>query len=45
VADLMIASIAHVSRLPLYTTNPADYHGLEELVSVVAVDRPPVVVS
>jgi predicted nucleic acid-binding protein len=40
VADLMIASIAIVNRLPLYTTNPGDYLGLEELVTVVALPRP-----
>jgi hypothetical protein len=26
--------------LSLYTTNPADYEGLERLISVVAVTRP-----
>jgi predicted nucleic acid-binding protein len=39
-ADLMIASIAVVYRLPLYTTNPHDFVGLEELVTVKAVRRP-----
>jgi predicted nucleic acid-binding protein len=40
VADLMIASIAIVHRLPLYTTNPDDFAGLEMLVAIVAVPRP-----
>ncbi|MBL7255422.1 type II toxin-antitoxin system VapC family toxin [Paractinoplanes lichenicola] len=40
VADLMIASIAAVNRLPLYTTNPGDFVGLEQLLTVVAVPRP-----
>ncbi len=40
VADLMIASVALVNRLSLYTTNPDDFAGLEDLVTVVAVRRP-----
>ena len=40
VADLMIASIAAANRLPLYTTNPGDFAGLDRLVNVVAVARP-----
>ncbi|MFQ6228708.1 type II toxin-antitoxin system VapC family toxin [Nocardia sp. NPDC002869] len=40
IADLMIASIALAEDLPLYTTNPDDFRGLEELVTVVAVARP-----
>lgn len=40
VADLMIASIAAANRLPLYTTNPADFVGLDRLVQVIAVPRP-----
>jgi len=39
-ADLMIASIAAVNRLPLYTTDPGDFVGLDQLVNVVAVPRP-----
>ena len=39
-ADLMIASIAAANRLPLYTTNPGDFAGLDRLVKVVAVARP-----
>ena len=40
VADLMIASIAVAEQLTLYTTNPADFAGLDGLLSVVAVTRP-----
>ena len=40
VADLMIASISAANRLPLYTTNPSDFVGLDRLVTVVAVPRP-----
>lgn len=40
VADLMIASVAAANRLPLYTTNPDAFAGLDGLVSVVAVPRP-----
>lgn len=40
VADLMIASIAAANRLPLFTTNPADFEGLEGIVTVVPVPVP-----
>lgn len=40
IADLMIASVAHTNGLPLYTTNPADFAGLNDLVTVIAVNRP-----
>ncbi|WP_448811202.1 PIN domain-containing protein [Agromyces bauzanensis] len=40
IADLMIASIAAAQSLPLYTANPHDFVGLDELVDVVAVPRP-----
>jgi len=36
-ADLMIASIAAAARVPLYTTNPADFRGLEHLVTIIPV--------
>jgi predicted nucleic acid-binding protein len=36
----MIASIAVANRLPLYTTNPGDFTGLNDLTTVVAVPRP-----
>lgn len=39
--DLMIASIAIAEDLPLYTTNPDDFVGLEQLLTVVPVRRPP----
>lgn len=39
-ADLMIASVAIGNRLPLYTTNPDDFAGLDMLVTVVAVPLP-----
>jgi predicted nucleic acid-binding protein len=39
-ADLMIACIAIANRLPLYTTNPDDFVGLDKLLNVVAVKRP-----
>jgi predicted nucleic acid-binding protein len=44
IADLMIAATAIAEALPLYTTNPGDYAGLEKLVRlvrVVPVPRPP----
>ena len=40
VADLMIASIAVANGLPLFTTNPADFRGLESVVTVVPVPLP-----
>ncbi|MDR7303011.1 type II toxin-antitoxin system VapC family toxin [Haloactinomyces albus] len=40
VADLMIASVAAANRLPLYTTNPDDFSGLKQLLSVKPVTRP-----
>jgi predicted nucleic acid-binding protein len=40
IADLMIASIAIAEDLPLFTTNPDDYAGLEHLLTVVPVTRP-----
>ena len=39
-ADLMIAAIAGANRLPLYTTNPNDFAGLDDLVTVIPVPRP-----
>lgn len=41
IADLMIASIAAANRLPLFTTNPDDFHGLESVVTVIPVPVPP----
>ncbi|MEV0058922.1 type II toxin-antitoxin system VapC family toxin [Nocardia sp. NPDC050718] len=40
VADLMIAATAIAEDLPLFTTNPDDYIGLEKLLTIVAVTRP-----
>lgn len=39
-ADLMIASVAVAHRLALYTTNPDDFTGLDDLLTVVTVKRP-----
>jgi predicted nucleic acid-binding protein len=36
-ADLLIASTAAANGLPLYTRNPGDLTGLDELVTIVAV--------
>jgi predicted nucleic acid-binding protein len=38
--DLMIASIAIAEGLPLYTANPDDFTGLEQLMTIVPVTRP-----
>ncbi len=42
IADLMIASVAISNELPLFTTNPDDFHGLGGLLTVVPVRRPEV---
>ncbi len=36
-ANLLIAAIAHANDLTLYTRNPTDFNGLEELIRVVAI--------
>jgi len=41
IADLQIAATAMVHQLPLYTTNPDDYAGLEGYLVVVPVPGPP----
>ena len=38
--DLMIAAIAISAELPLFTTNPGDFSGLDELLTVMPVTRP-----
>jgi predicted nucleic acid-binding protein len=40
VSDLMIASVAIANRMPLYTTNPIDFDGLDDLLTVVPVTHP-----
>jgi predicted nucleic acid-binding protein len=40
--DLMIASTAIAEGLPLYTTNPDDFAGLDSLLPIVPVTRPTV---
>lgn len=36
-ADLLIAATALAAGIPLYTRNADDFHGLEELLTIVAV--------
>jgi predicted nucleic acid-binding protein len=36
-ADLLIASTAAANGLPLYTRNPADFAGLEQIVTIIPV--------
>ena len=38
----MIAATAIAEGLPLYTTNPADFGGLDTLIRIIAVTMPPV---
>jgi predicted nucleic acid-binding protein len=40
IADLMIAATAIAENLPLFTTNPDDYTGLEKLIRIVPVTCP-----
>jgi predicted nucleic acid-binding protein len=41
--DLMIAATSMAHGLPLYTTNPADFTGLGDLLTVIPVARPDIV--
>jgi hypothetical protein len=41
-SDLMIAATAIAAGLPLDTTNPGDFAGLDHLVTVIPVTRPEV---
>ena len=42
IADLMIAATAIAEDLPLFTTNPADFAGLDTLMRIIPVTRPAV---
>ncbi|MHB1784761.1 MAG: PIN domain-containing protein [Acidimicrobiales bacterium] len=37
IADLLIAAVAHANGLVLYTRNPADFYGLDRLITVIAI--------
>lgn len=39
-ADLMIAAVATSQGLPLYTTNPDDFVGLDGVTEICAIPRP-----
>jgi predicted nucleic acid-binding protein len=38
--DLLIAATALAAGLPLYTRNPSDFHGLEDLIELAPVATP-----
>src|SRR5437763_13297211 len=37
VADLLIAATSHANHLALYTRNPHDFSGLEDLIAIVTI--------
>jgi predicted nucleic acid-binding protein len=39
--DLMIAATAASYGLPLYTANPDDFHGTEQILTVIGVPAKP----
>lgn len=41
-ADMMIAATALAEGLPLFTTSPGDFAGLDQLITVIPVTRPAV---
>ena len=41
IAGLMIAATVIGEKLPLFTTSPGDYAGLEKLIRIIPVARPP----
>lgn len=41
-ADMMIAATAAAEQLPLFTTNPDDFTGLDGLIRIISVTRPAV---
>ncbi|HUY22594.1 MAG TPA: type II toxin-antitoxin system VapC family toxin [Acidimicrobiales bacterium] len=38
--DLLIAATACAVQLPLYTRNPDDFRGIDDLVEVVSIEKP-----
>jgi predicted nucleic acid-binding protein len=40
-SDLMIAATAASNQLPLYTANPGDFRGSEDLVEVIGIKAQP----
>jgi predicted nucleic acid-binding protein len=40
-SDLMIAATAASNSLPLYTANPDDFRGAQELIEIVGIQGPP----
>ena len=37
--DVFVAAVARANELPLYTNNPSDFAGLEDLVEVIPVEK------